>query len=505
MNILKDSINQWCLGKCHAEELPNYFSIGGSTCWYSRNTECLEGSSDGRKVVILGTCVDVEGRIERKEIAQRLCELDFGSFEKAVDGLCGVYVIFREDNNGEVFVFGDAIHMLSIYYGTTGPYKGIAASSESLIVDDAKVISAEGEEMDRCAFSSGRYLAGDLTMYEGVRCLLPNHYLDVSRAKAVRYFPRGKLQPAKSVDEVDAIIDDTVRLVGNVITQFAKTMKFASPLTPGGDSRVNCAFLRKIVPDADVLYYTLRTYEVSLDKKNEEFIVDLAGTMGIKDFHVYPILQCLTEDQLLELQRVCGPTRPWDRTIWTYHPAVGMHGDGRTIVSGQLIGHLLGSAAGRGKPEWLLPKLYIRALQGNTSNAAAKAVSRWYEEAIDKGNGYSVLDLWLWEIRCGRWNSNLISINSLLGIRDVNFYNSTRIISEWCRIPRRLRVAKRKPLHIKLIERLLPDVADIPFNPDYLVRGSSEHLPAFASKIVPLWCRAIARYYYNKARGFQSV
>ena len=52
--------------------------------------------------------------------------------------------------------------------------------------------------------------------------------------------------------EVDAIIDDTMQMVERCIRQFAKRMKFASPLTPGGDSRLNCAFLNKVVPKDDV-------------------------------------------------------------------------------------------------------------------------------------------------------------------------------------------------------------------------------------------------------------
>ena len=80
----------------------------------------------------------------------------------------------------------------------------------------------------------------------------------------------------------------------------------------------------------------------------------------------------------------------------------------------------------------------------------------------------------------------------ILGIREVNLYNCTKIISSWCRIPREKRI--QKVIHKKIIARLCPGIVDVPFNP-YSFRHS-RHLPPSLSKIVPYWCRDIVLYCY---------
>ena len=183
----------------------------------------------------------------------------------------------------------------------------------------------------------------------------------------------------------------------------------------------------------------------------------------------------------------------WTKMVWAYHPDVV----GRTIVSGSMIGHILGGTLGRNMPKFLSGVWFMKIAQRNISKESEKETEKWYrdaQKAIQKG--YSIFDLWSWEIRCGRWNANTVSRDNIYGIRDVNFYNSHKIISEWCRIPRRMRI--RKLIHKRILQKIAPSVASVPFNP--CINKYSTHIPVFMIRFVPLWVRAIGAHLIYKWR-----
>lgn len=489
--LLNHSICQWCYGGNGHEFLPCSIRFGDADIWHTETAKVQVAKKGEVEVAIVGECVDVREGHDADKIAESLSSIDCPTFEKEIENLCGGYVIFRHDQK-DIRVFGDAIHMMSVYYGVNR-YAGVVASCEALIVDDPSEISPVSAKVLSGAYETGLYLAGDMTMYDDVKALLPNHYLSLSEGRSVRYFPRENLKLARTDAEVDEIVDNTIKMVDRCILQFADRMKFASPLTPGGDSRLNCAFINKLIPQTDVLYYVIYTKELRSFKENESLIRKLADEFKFTDFHFYPETEVITSERSGDLKRVFGPIREWRNKIWTYHSDI----KDRTIVSGALVGHILGGKLAMNLPEWLAGVWAIKVAQRNVSRLARREVENWYADA--KGamrKGYSKFDMWYWEIRCGRWNANTISRNDLIGVRDINFYNSHRIINEWCRIPRHLRV--RKLIHTRLLKKLSPSVADITFNP-CVHQGSKLRLPLL-SRIIPPWCRSVAVYVMQTAR-----
>ena len=489
MSVFSRSINQWCYGKDCSAKLPNAISIAGRKLYYSNNTQVREFKGTSTHVVILGTYVDL---LEHRE---DICDLSFDDFLNAIDGFCGVYVIFLSDCSG-VKIFGDASHLLSIYYGVSGKSRAVAASCEALIVDDVTDYSNSSLDVVKGAYSSGLYLADDMTMYDSVKCLLPNYYLDLLQCSPVRCFPRKKLVAAKG-DEVSHILETTFNLTIRGIRLLAEKMSFAAPLTPGGDSRVNCVLLKHAVSDKDVQFYVISNVELRREPDNLQFIGDIAKKIGIKDFRVLPEVEVLTDEQLTEMKAECGEIRNWGKTLWCYHPEL----HGKAIVKGELIDQIGKSPYGRGMPEWMASKFFLKTILSNTSKTADEEFSNWYEKTKTACMGYSMFDLYSWEVRCGRWNPNTQSIQNINGVENINFFNCTYILSEWCRIPRKLRV--KKCIHNYFIGKLMPDLLSIPVNP-YAFRHS-KHLSPMFSKFVPYWCRWIAQYAIQKVKASRNA
>lgn len=489
--LFDHSISQWCYGGNGHEFLPCSFRFGDADIWHTETAKVQVARTDNVEVAIIGECVDVREGHDANKIAEGLSMIDCPAFEKEIENLCGGYVIFRRDRD-DIRVYGDAIHMMSVYYGVNR-YAGVVASCEALIVDDPSEISPVSAKVLSGAYETGLYLAGDMTMYDDVKALLPNHYLSLSEGRSIRYFPREELKLAKTEAEVDEIVDNTIKMVERCIRQLAKRMEFASPLTPGGDSRLNCAFINNQIPQEDVLYYVIQTKEMESIRDNTCLVEKLAREFKFDEFHFYPEAEAVSGDRVADLRRILGPIREWRRKIWAYHPDVGS----RTIASGALIGHVLGGKLAMNLPEWLAGVWFLKVAQRNVSRIAGKEVGRWYDDVKSAIRmGYSKFDMWYWEIRCGRWNANTISRDDLIGIRDINFYNAHRIINEWCRIPRHLRV--RKLIHKRLLKKLYPSVADIEFNP-CACRGGRVSSP-FWDKIIPVWCRSTTVYILEAIR-----
>lgn len=490
--MFSKSINQWCYGKNGSGKLPKSVMIGGKPCRYSDNTDIDQYSDGDSQVVIIGTCADATGMWPMGGIARHLVGLELPAFIEAIGNLCGVFAIFRVEHGAVAQIFGDATHMMPVYYGVTGEARGIVASCEDLIVDEGEKISDEAMDvLAGCYVLHTRELAGDMTVFREVKCLLPNHYLDVGALASTRYFPKEELVPAKDEAEINEIVDRSLEMCACVARQLASLMKFASPLTEGADSRVNCALLRTAIGDGDTIYYVIRNAAVTANPQIIPFIKSLAEKMGIGDFRVFPDEKVLGAEELANLKARHGRCRSWDARIWTYHPSIM----GRAIVNGQVIGQI-GQSYMRSWPTWMSGKRFMRIKMGNTSPVAYKEFSKWHDDARAGAMGYSMYDLWAWEIRCGRWNSNIISKNGILGIRDVNFYNCRRILQDWCRIPRNFR--GMQIVHKKMLERLMPEVVNIPINPFI---SKSRHLPAFMNRIVPVVCQEVANYILARIRG----
>lgn len=493
MSCFKNSINQWCLGRDVSDRLPHTVTLGRYNLYYSDNTEIQHSKQNETDVCIIGLCVDATGAWERHELAKQLASLSFDDFLRVSDNLCGTFSIIRIDAGNRIVVLGDATHMMPIYYGVSEKYRGVVATCEALIVDKNEPLSKISQHVLSCANDKGHYLVADMTMYDGVKCLLPNHYLDVVGCRAIRYFPVEKLVKAKTRGEIDEIVLRTFEMIKRVVRQYSECVRFAAPLTPGDDSRLVCAFLLK-EDKADAIYYVIDNQELKDIPQNVPFLNNLSQKMGIKDFRILPVERFIPENVLQNVMEECGDIRSWDNAIWAYHPIVR----GRAVVRGDVVDHIAKSGHFRGSHLYALQELlprfgFLKALHRNTSRYGAPEFDRWYQEMKRNANGHSFFDLFYWETRLGRWNSNTASINAIFGIQDLNFFNCGKILKEWCRIPRSVR--GQRLVHQKYLDWLLPGINNIPVNP-YRDRHH-QYMPHWVSRWAPRWALWVGKYWIS--------
>lgn len=172
--------------------------------------------------------------------ARRLLHLaqeSIDSFEDELDFICGRHLIVLH-LRGNTWIYNDAIGNRTVYYSAD---QSIAASHVQLLnrVAPHELIDNSLEDI-RVA---GYQWAADLTPYESVRHLLPNHKLNWDERETVRFYPR-QPNPFYEWDE-ESKYAEIERLWGAVQSQyFDHYSRIAFSISGGFDSRLVLAMAK---------------------------------------------------------------------------------------------------------------------------------------------------------------------------------------------------------------------------------------------------------------------
>ena len=200
-----------------------------------------------REVAVIGICVDSHKKHDDQpeQAASYLAGLDKSDVEsvyRASRRFAGRFIVFYRLGDA-MYLFGDAYGMLQINYARIGGH--FCAAVTDKLVGDHFGLEPSPESLE-IQYSGGleRPMPYDMTMYDGVKALLADHYLDLSSMEASRI----KLQfaPQDTPEKQRAVIDRTVTLVDNILDNYLAMAPIACPLTGGHDSRVVFAFLKRL-------------------------------------------------------------------------------------------------------------------------------------------------------------------------------------------------------------------------------------------------------------------
>ena len=168
------------------ETVENYDPVpllSGWTFWNSnRGVLKLVTGNHNNQLIVFGNFYHLEEKDSGKALQRLLEAFEAGEleFESETDLLVGRYVLIVVSGS-QTFVYNDALGTRSIYYSIDGS----AISSHFHLL--ARQLGIETDhEWDE------RRMAMDLTMSSKIRQLLPNFRLDCEQALPQRYFPRRK-------------------------------------------------------------------------------------------------------------------------------------------------------------------------------------------------------------------------------------------------------------------------------------------------------------------------
>lgn len=318
----------------------------------------------------------------------------------------GRFVLIVEKDK-KYFFLNDACGLRSIYY--TKDNNDTYAASQPLLL---KLILnlKEGERYHKY-FNSEYYkltkencIPSGVSLYEDVFHLVPNHYLDISKNKQIRYWPNKKLKKIS----LDESVDKLSSLLKNSMIAANNKFDLAVSLTAGWDSRMIFSSAKGI--SKDILVYTLCYRKMTGRSKDIRIPKKLLAKLGIKH-------------KKIECRKVLNKKFI---DIYKNNSDLSHVYDWGEIANGMYLGYPQDRVAVKGSCAEIGRMGYIN--HGDIKNGEAlndevltnfhfsncddlsfikEQIGKWFDAINDKDLifGYDILDLFYWEQRMGNWQS----------------------------------------------------------------------------------------------------
>jgi hypothetical protein len=296
------------------------------------------------------------------------------------------------------------------------------------------------------------------TPFKEIRHLLPNHYLDLSIGKGVRYWQPA---PLESIS-LEAALDRLAHLLPGLVK--AATMRFnlALGITAGWDSRLVLAASREVKDRLD--YVTVRQGRMPNTANDIVIPARLLAGLGLTHTLIKASPYMSTEFGYR-----------FKRSVYLAHDHYG--GDAEAILAWSQRRKVVmtgsGAEVGRCSFRAQMPDLDRRRIGGHDlarlqkmddSPFAIEAFEEWLEGLGDM-HGSKLLDLFEWEQGHGNWLA-MTQLEFDSAWQDIfTPYNCRDVLATLLSVEERYRVKPDYLLYRKTIERLWPDVMGEPINP----------------------------------------
>lgn len=283
---------QFFLGGAGLEAFPDWARLRiAGTSWLSvhPDLDVCQATGANKSITLVGYVLDPNTPAAgNAEIVGRLlgaldtCE----TFWTHTADLGGRWVLIVDDGR-DTLLLHDAGGQRSVYYAYDQSEGRVVCASRPLLI--AEQLGLSKSEGARTYFAAQKHddcdvywTPGDTSLYEGVRCLLPNHALNLRTGEVRRYWPDAGLSP-RSLEEGLA---DSQRLLRGLLQSARRRFPLALSMTAGWDSRLMLALGRDIKDD---LYYFTLVYPHSEHSRDVRVPSTLLKELGLPhDLIPYP-------------------------------------------------------------------------------------------------------------------------------------------------------------------------------------------------------------------------
>ena len=448
---------------CHVKDDWKKMNFGGKYyITYDPENECVYITDDNNYVLILGNAMDtIAYSMDLNVIGTELLTKYSRSIQEMydyIDTLCGRHIVVMGGDDKEPFLVQDAMGLRSVFYHRN---KTLIASHYNLVHDFS------GDE--RHPFMSEYLnmtptpwlLPGNITPYENIVALLPNHVLNIRTLAVKRFWPRENHRDV-SVDEA---MDYIAGCLKKQISLLAENRKIMIGLTKGNDSRVTLAACKDIANS--VLFWSYFGKGDPGQTEDARFTKEYTHKFGLNYLQIDTTERSCTIDEWMQIQSVAFMNH-YHKHNFEAIPAyfnklpkgrISIRSIGTEIVRSDYYGAMPNYA------QWedLAKGFYSKYLDNKTVCDAYKNLYDEFE--YDKLFNYLAADIFYWEYRMGLWMGAAVVVKD-----DINFdtwvpFNCRKILEYGLSVPRYYK--KSDTIIYEVIRRLWPDLwFDIP-NTDY--------------------------------------
>jgi hypothetical protein len=403
-----------------------------------------------------------------KDILMRILDdsRDFDSFLNALKPYAGRYAIFYKDQE-ELCVVQDALALREVFYCHCDN-EVICSSQPNLLVyfSRPRLNIAPDPELQNFVKNhfplvrDGRLWVGDGSPYQGVKHVLPNHYLDINKLHSIRYWPNNPI----AKNELNDAVAKCSRFLSGVLKAAAYRHPLMMAVTAGEDSRGLLAASKDI---ADSVYYFINKHDrLNEDSPDIRIPRELFKRIGFL-FHVHVYPKNVPDDfKNTFLQNAFFAHEQLLPVIYNIY--YREHGNKLNILG---VGEV-GRTKFYDEPTILTPYYLAYMLHYRRSLYAVKECKRWLDTArpVARRYGLNIMTLFWWEMLIGNWGA-VGNSESDIAIEEFDPYNSHSLYELFLSVDAKYRTFKNNVLFKELIRCMWPQLLELPFNPPSSKKG----------------------------------
>jgi hypothetical protein len=435
----------------------------GSVKWqlYSHpDLEINHVKNKNLELLLLGYFIDPENpELTNSKLLKKISLLkNFNRIIRTTDNFNGRFVLIYSDKKS-LNIYNDATGFREVYYyfqdGTV-----CCGSTPNIIAQYFKIERNSNREMNifftSKAFNNGeRVWIGDDTIYEGIKHLLPNHYVDLTNKSCIRFWPYkefARTELSDAVIKISEILKGTYKCA-------LRRYKLHQGLTAGWDTRMLLAASKDYVDD--IYYYinktsdiTKKSYDIKISKKlSRKFNVPL-NIIDIEDNKIDE-----TFSEIFYKNNVLARSKLINVIYHAYKNRL----DDTLTVSGTMGNEIL--------------RILFRIEKNKPTNAeeiaikmhygqfkyVIEAIGKWLDETLPIAQkfNYKIPDLFGWEQFFGNWGALSGSEQDI--VRDeLRPFNNRNLLSTFTSLDDKYRYKDYPVGYIEIIKYLWKDIMKVP-------------------------------------------
>lgn len=413
---------------------------------------------NGTSLFLLGDVFDHRSPEKSNiDILNDLTAYNFYGILREIGEYCGRFVLIYRKGK-ELKMVHDATAARRIYY--CRQEEGDCFSSQPKLLatvlnigktDDAELLDYYYSDVfleKDCAS------VGDLTIYDGIRQLIPNHYYDVSASAVRRYWPEGKINNGRSPAEV---AESCAAMVKGFMESITRRYEVMLPVTGGKDSRTLLAATKNMTDR--VFYYVNRDRDMDLNSTDITIPKKLCGKHGLA-FHVLdPYIPIDKDFEKVYFENNDFASRKFLPHIYNYYVNFGdrVNLPGNTATAGN---------------EWFREtgvtmdgKYLAKNNKVDRWKFAIDYYDRWIEGIRENcpDSNMCLYDLFYWEERMVNW-AGQVQMDKDIAQEEINPFNSRNLVMLYLSVPPKYLEIPFFTLYLEVIRKLWPELLQIPIN-----------------------------------------
>ena len=210
--------------------------IGEYSLYTHPELTCLVEKNGPIQLVLIGQIFDWKApdASNAKILSDLSKAKDFEELVRLQNDLCGHYILIYADAE-RLNLFNDAGAQAEVYYDTQFE---VFASQISLM-RELKTINHSEDPVIRdfyqsAVFKKQKLSIGSTTPFEGIKHLMPNHFLDIASRQMKRFYPSETLIS----QETEKVASEAAKMIKGFVQAMLRRNQSVMGVTAGYDSRV---------------------------------------------------------------------------------------------------------------------------------------------------------------------------------------------------------------------------------------------------------------------------